>query len=236
MSPAPFDQQGIAYLPDLLSAAECAAATDQLSAVDGAGSRTLLAQPWCQALAARLRQQPALAPLLLPAAVAVQCTYFAKSLARNWLVALHQDLSIPVAARVEDAAWHGWSVKEGQLFVQAPADVLAQLVAVRVHLDACTAADGALRVIPGSHRHGVLDAPAILAQRQATAELVCTAARGAAWVMRPLLLHASSKASGTSQRRVLHFLWGPRHLPAGLQWAAVAPPGAGLTTSTCAPS
>jgi len=36
--------------------------------------------------------------------------------------------------------------------------------------------------------------------------------------MRPLLLHASSKGTGTSRRRVLHFLFGPRDLPLGLQW------------------
>jgi hypothetical protein len=36
--------------------------------------------------------------------------------------------------------------------------------------------------------------------------------------MRPLLLHASSKASGSSLRRVLHFLFGPRDLPHGLRW------------------
>ena len=64
-------------------------------------------------------------------AVAVQCTYFEKSADRNWLVPIHQDLAIPVARRVEHPALRGWSHKEGSLFVQPPADVLAQLVAVR---------------------------------------------------------------------------------------------------------
>ena len=31
--------------------------------------------------------------------------------------------------------------------------------------------------------------------------------------------HASSKAGGASRRRVLHFVFGPRELPAGLAWA-----------------
>jgi hypothetical protein len=31
-------------------------------------------------------------------------------------------------------------------------------------------------------------------------------------------LHASSKATGTSRRRVLHFVFGPRALPYGLEW------------------
>jgi len=38
-------------------------------------------------------------------------------------------------------------------------------------------------------------------------------------LMRPLLLHASSKSSGSSRRRVLHFLFGPPVLPCGLRWA-----------------
>jgi hypothetical protein len=38
-------------------------------------------------------------------------------------------------------------------------------------------------------------------------------------LMRPLLLHASSRASGASRRRVLHFVFGPRELPFGLAWA-----------------
>ena len=44
-------------------------------------------------------------------------------------------------------------------------------------------------------------------------------AGGFAMLMRPLLLHASSKARGASRRRVLHFLFGPRQLRLGLAWA-----------------
>jgi ectoine hydroxylase-related dioxygenase (phytanoyl-CoA dioxygenase family) len=110
----------------------------------------------------------------------------------------------------------GWSLKEGELFVQAPIDVLERSVAVRLHLDACTEADGPLRVVPGSHRRGRVDpADAITAREH---EHACTAERGSALVLRPLLLHASSKAHGNSQRRVLHFLFAPRELPHGLRW------------------
>jgi hypothetical protein len=42
--------------------------------------------------------------------------------------------------------------------------------------------------------------------------------RARAMLMQPLLLHASSKATGTSRRRVLHFLFGPPALPCGLAW------------------
>src|SRR4051812_114307 len=46
-------------------------------------------------------------------AVAVQCTLFDKSADKNWLVALHQDLSIPVPERVTHPDCSGWSEKEG---------------------------------------------------------------------------------------------------------------------------
>jgi hypothetical protein len=48
--------------------------------------------------------------------------------------------------------------------------------------------------------------------------VACTLERGDVLVMRPLLLHASSKASGFGMRRVLHFLFGPPTLPNGLRW------------------
>ena len=51
--------------------------------------------------------------------------------------------------------------------------------------------------------------------RDAHGLTTCTALRGDALVLRPLLLHASSKASGTSRRRVLHYVFGPCELPYG---------------------
>jgi predicted protein tyrosine phosphatase len=47
--------------------------------------------------------------------------------------------------------------------------------------------------------------------------------RGGALVMRPLILHASSKATSLSQRRVLHFVFGPPRLPLGLEWRWAGP-------------
>jgi hypothetical protein len=211
-----FEKDGFAVLPGVLEPHECEQLAEAISpkaSVSG-GTRCLLSQPWCASLADRLRRSPLLSGLLVAAPVAVQCNYFEKSLARNWLVPLHQDLSIPVAERVASGELRGWSGKEGVLFVQPPVSVLEQLVAVRLHLDACTAADGPLRVVPGSHLMGRLDA---IATRGAK-PTACTADRGAALVMRPLLLHASSKSQGASLRRVLHFVFGPASLPHGLRW------------------
>jgi hypothetical protein len=213
-----FEQDGIASIPGVASSEDCDRLAGLASAVagDGPGSRCLLPQGWCSVLAARLRDHPTLSALLGSSRVAVQCTYFAKSAHGNWSVPLHQDRSIPVARRVEHAELRGWSSKEGMLFVQAPAALLERLVAVRVHLDPCGLADGPLHVVPGSHRRGVVSSPTAVGQ------VPCTGDAGSALAMRPLLLHASPKATGHGLRRVLHFLFGPAELPHGLSWHAVA--------------
>jgi len=84
-----------------------------------------------------LRRHPIIGDLLPRDAVAVQCTLFDKSPGKNWLVSLHQDLSVPVEDRVDGAECTGWSAKEGQVYVQPPTDLLELIVAVHVHVDPC---------------------------------------------------------------------------------------------------
>jgi Phytanoyl-CoA dioxygenase (PhyH) len=184
----------------------------------GAGSRRLLDEAWCTHLAEALRGNEKLHALLPRNAVAVQCTLFNKSPDKNWLVALHQDLSIPVKFQVDSQDCSGWSEKEGQVYVQPPISVLEQLVAVRIHLDECPVESGALRVVPGSHLEGRLSRERAEALRSLHDETVVPVSRGGALIMRPLLLHASSKATSPTPRRVLHFVFGPPKLPLGLEW------------------
>jgi hypothetical protein len=183
-----------------------------------AGTRRLLDAPWCRALARRIADDPRLRALLPGGARAVQCTFFTKSVEYNWLVSLHQDLSIPVAERVDSANCSGWSQKEGELFVQPPISVLEETLAVRLHLDDCNERNGALRVVPQSHRFGRLSSSSALLERDKLGEVVVSVSRGGAMLMRPLLLHASSKASVDAPRRVMHFVYGPTKLPEGLRW------------------
>jgi ectoine hydroxylase-related dioxygenase (phytanoyl-CoA dioxygenase family) len=211
-----FDRDGFVLLAGLLSPAECEDAAAKIMHGGSAGTRCLLQQDWCRALASKIRQHPALSAFLPSSWVAVQCTFFEKSASRNWLVAVHQDLSIPVAERIEHPALQGWSVKEGQLYVQAPVELLEQLIAVRIHLDVCGVDDGPLRLVLGSHKQGLVRADQAVLARQK--EISCVADAGSALLMRPLLLHSSSKSTGTSQRRVLHFLFAPSELPYNLRW------------------
>jgi hypothetical protein len=36
--------------------------------------------------------------------------------------------------------------------------------------------------------------------------------------MKPLLLHGSCKSTSDRRRRILHFVFGPKELPGGLNW------------------
>jgi hypothetical protein len=188
-------------------------------ALDTAGTRQLLVHPWCRDLAGTVRTHRALSHLIPPASVCAQCTLFEKSTGRNWLVPLHQDVHVPVRERVEHAELDGWSEKEGIYFVGPPIRLLEELVAVRLHIDPCGPDHGPLRIVPGSHRFGRLDERASVELRERCGEHVCTVERGDALVMKPLVLHASSKATRPNRRRVLHFLFGPRELTCGLRYA-----------------
>jgi len=215
-----FDTDGFCVLPDVLTSSECeriSGSLDQFHA-GGVGSRSWLDEQWCQTLAQSIRQHPAIGCLLPADSVAVQCTYFEKSQDQNWLVPIHQDVSIPVREEVADPNLVGWSEKQGVTFVQPPEPLLQNLVAVRLHIDACGIDDGALRVVPGSHRLGRLDNEKALALRTEMGEVVCPVTKGGALLIKPLALHASSKATGTSRRRVLHFVFAPCSMPFGLHW------------------
>jgi ectoine hydroxylase-related dioxygenase (phytanoyl-CoA dioxygenase family) len=217
---AVLEELGIVEIPDVLTGEQCA---DLAIAVDGAdarraGSRNLLDLPSCRELAATFKEHSEIGRLFPAGSVAVQCTLFDKSPDKNWLVALHQDLSIPVLERIPHRDCTGWSEKEGVVYVQPPVAVLESLVAVRAHLDDCGTENGPLRVVPRSHRHGRLSADVTKALREQYGEVECTCPRGGVVVMRPLLLHSSSRARTPSRRRVLHFLFGPRELTGGLRW------------------
>lgn len=183
-----------------------------------AGTRKLLEAPWCRNLAQLIRDDPRVRSCLSADARAVQCTLFIKSMITNWLVPLHQDLSIPLAGRVDSPLYCGWSRKEGELFARAPVALLQQLLAVRLHLDDCDGRNGALRVVPGSHQGGRLSYAELLRERNVRGERLVAIDRGGALLMKPLLLHASSKVTIDLPRRVLHFVFGPGHLPGGAQW------------------
>ena len=157
-------------------------------------------------------------PFLGPSARVVRSLLFDKNPEANWKVPWHQDLTIAVKERRDVEGFGPWSVKADVVHVQPPASVLAEMMTVRLHLDDCGPGNGPLRVLPGSHRMGVLDAAAIADARNRIAEATCAVGAGGVVLMRPLLLHASSPATVAGHRRVVHLEFAAADLPGGLEW------------------
>lgn len=206
----PFELNGFTIIDQILSESEIREISWHLKIVpfNKAGTRNLLSFNWCRELANTIKRNRSIAPLLPDNPVAVQCTYFEKSKDRNWLVALHRDQSVPVKSRINSSSWSAWSKKEGSLFAHPPKSVLEQITAVRLHLEDNTELNSPLKVIPGSHKS---------CETLGNSE-ICLIPEGGALIMRPLLLHGSSKLV-SGRRRVLHFLFGPPTLPNQAEWA-----------------
>ena len=213
-----FENDGFAIVPDVLSAGECAALLAALGPSEVAGRRGLLA---LDAVAKLARSAPLMAlirPLLGAAPLAVRAIFFDKSPEVNWLVAWHQDLTIAVRKMCEVPGFGPWSVKDGIPHVQPPVALLERMLTVRIHLDDADESNGALRVLPGSHRHGRLTPDEVVELRGKTPEFLCAAKAGDALLMRPLILHASGRSMSAAHRRVLHIEYAAFALPGGLEW------------------
>jgi Phytanoyl-CoA dioxygenase (PhyH) len=173
--------------------------------------------PAAVALARLAKIRQFVTPILGEGAFAVRAIFFDKVAGANWSLFWHQDNVISVVARVEVDGYLGWSNKAGVWQVQPPAEVLARMLAVRVHLDDCGPENGPLRVLPGSHRHGWLDEQ-IDEWKERVPEVICAVPRGGVVTMCPLLLHASAKSAAVGHRRVIHFEYACTELPGGLDW------------------
>lgn len=149
----------------------------------------------------------------------VRAILFDKTPASNWYVTWHQDITISVKERIDVADYGPWSIKDGIVHVQPPADILEKMVSLRVHLDACSTDNGAIKFIPGSHNVGILAAPELAWWRDNHAAISYPAERGDIIVMRPLIFHSSSTSQTPDHRRVLHIEYAGVDLPSGLEWA-----------------
>jgi hypothetical protein len=210
-----FDEQIVAELKQSLTQAK-----DSRLEREGEiyGARNLLALPAVRGAARFLEDR--LRPLLGNTTRAVRAIFFDKTAKANWLVPWHQDLSIAIKHRQECPGWTNWSIKAGVLHAQPPAAFLERMVTARVHLDDCPADNGALRVISGSHAAGRLSRGEICAAVAAGPGHLLTARSGDVLFMKPLLLHASSRASNPAHRRVLQIEFASaEQLPSQLDWA-----------------
>lgn len=221
-------RDGYAIFPQVLSPAD----VDQLRAAINTvpngeavrrkqsvyGVRNLLEiSPEICRLATRPELWRLVTPILGETAFATRAIFFNKTPDANWVLGWHQDNVISVAEKIDTLGFLAWGQKAGVWQVQPPPEILSRMLALRIHLDDCGADNGALRVLPGSHRHGWVEDDLAKWKRNVQ-EVVCAVPLGGVVAMRPLILHASSKAITPVNRRVIHIEYANKELPNGLRW------------------
>jgi len=222
-----FERDGFAVSEMRLTHEQCDYLTLSLPSLEGvagrAGVRNLLSHPTVLTLLRHQGLGEWIWSVIGRELVAVSATLFDKTPVSNWLVQWHQDRSIAVRDRYEVTGYTSWTTKAGVQHVEPPSSVLAQMVAVRVHLDNCGEGNGALRVIPGSHRSGKLEPESLAEVASRGDALEVDLPRGTLLLMRPLLVHGSSSAVVASHRRVLHVEFAPVEAISPLCWHTAVP-------------
>lgn len=221
------EEQGYTIVPRVLNPAEevqqiVLALEDSLVQRSCAGVRHLLGNPAVGDLANDPRLLGIAQSVLGHHAFPFRATLFEKSPDANWLITWHQDTALPLREKQETPGWGPWSVKEGVTYAHAPATALEKIAALRVHLDDSTDQNGPLRVVPGSHQQGILSDEEVAALVRKSTPETCVVGQGGVIVMRPLIIHASSKSHSTLPRRVVHIEYGAHDaVPVPLRLAVV---------------
>jgi Phytanoyl-CoA dioxygenase (PhyH) len=202
------DNDGFAVVASVFSHHDINAIPEEMVASSAGRSRAGIRHALRLAPVAKIAGDPVLidwaCSALGPNAFPFRATLFDKSATRNWLVVWHQDAALPLCQRMECPGWGPWSVKAGIAYAHAPAAALSPVLALRVHLDDSTSGNGPLRVLPGTHTLGVLGDDAIHDLTKAIGAIDCVCPKGGVVLMKPLIVHASSKSQIDAPRRVLH--------------------------------
>ena len=146
----------------------------------------------------------------------VRSIYFNKPALSNWGVPWHQDMTISVDKRTDKEGFTGWTVKHGQYSVCPPVQYMEHICTIRIHLDDTDGSNGALRVIRGSHKNGIVRTDELQELKEV---VTVNVRRGSIMLMRPLLFHASEKSTTNRERRVIHIELGNMALPGGMEWS-----------------
>jgi len=147
----------------------------------------------------------------------IKSIYFDKPPSANWIVNWHQDLTINLSNRIDIDQYKNWRKKDKRFVVQPNKELLEKIFTIRIHLDNCTALNGALRVVEKSHTNGVVDIKEWI-DSAADFETVCEVNKGGILLMKPLLFHSSKRTENQMNRRVIHVEFTDQELPIGLEW------------------
>ncbi|UTW66379.1 WYL domain-containing protein [bacterium SCSIO 12643] len=175
-----------------------------------------------------LKDIPNLKPLLInknllrivrsidPDAFITKAIYFDKPADANWYVTWHQDVPINVNQKMDLEGYSGWTYKKDIHSVCPPEEILKNTFTIRIHLDDTDSRNGALKIVPGSQNKRLSDTE-IKTITENSVPYLCEVLAGGIQLMKPLLLHSSSK-SEKQKRRVIHLEFSSSELPDGLEW------------------
>ncbi|MDQ7962101.1 phytanoyl-CoA dioxygenase family protein [Flavobacterium lindanitolerans] len=147
----------------------------------------------------------------------VKSIYFDKPEESNWFVAYHQDLTISVNKKEDVEGFGPWTSKHNQFAVQPPIEILENIFTIRIHLDDTNENNGALKVIDGSHHKNIYRPENIDWKNEK--QSCCNVDAGGIMLMKPLLLHSSSRTLNHKRRRVIHIEFSNIGLPKPLKWS-----------------
>lgn len=154
----------------------------------------------------------------LPNAMLTRVVWFAKDTNANWGVSWHQDRVIAVAARHEGPHFRNWSLKGGIWHCEPPLSILQSMRFVRVHLDNCDAANGAMEFAVGSEALGGVHTADAAAKAATFPTELCIAKRGDIQILPMLVLHRSLPSQSLLPRRALRLDYAATPLPHPLAW------------------
>ncbi|OQP65971.1 phytanoyl-CoA dioxygenase [Niastella vici] len=222
-------QEGYAIIDNVFNEEEVAGIVEAINNIDTSGTAFRKTSD-LYAIRRFIKEVPAMAPLLFNSRMQaiidqlfgndyslVKSIYFDKPGQSNWFVAYHQDLTISADQKMQLEGYEQWTVKNDQFAVQPPLSLLENIFTIRIHLDDTDENNGALKIVPGSHRKGIYRPETIDWSREK--EVICKVPRGGVMIMQPLLLHASNRTVNNNKRRVIHLEFSNQQLPNGLQWA-----------------
>lgn len=209
------EANGYDILSPGLSADDLAALQNEFPPSSPNRRNLFLFSPLVESLVRNSSFSQAAKEILGPQCFAVRAIFFNKIEKANWHVPWHQDIGIPIRERKDVPGFTAFTMKEGILHANAPTSVLQNLLILRLHLDTATATNGAMRLIPASHKSGRLTAPPPHHANPVQPETKA----GEILRLRPLLFHASAHSISDTPRRVVHIEYAAKDLPGGLEWA-----------------
>ena len=100
----------------------------------------------------------------------IRSIYFDKPPKANWIVNWLQDLTINVKEKIAQPEFKHWRLVDNRVVVQPPKAYLESIITIRIHLDDCDQDNGALQVIPKSHKNGIVRITDLEGIEKATSE------------------------------------------------------------------